>query len=83
MVYLMGAQDRKWDAEANARILADAEKIKSDSKKMQAARAAAKRMAVEDRKRLEGLEKIAKTPRKRQSKNPRKRQSKNPRKLTY
>ncbi len=52
------AADRKWEAESDARTLADAELIKADSKKLTAAKKAAVSMAKEKEKEVKVLKKI-------------------------
>lgn len=48
---ILNAQERKWQAEGDARTLAESEKIRLDKKRLKNATEAAKRMAEEDRKR--------------------------------
>jgi len=54
------ADQRKWQAEDDARALAAAEQIKADAARMGRARAAARRLLREEEKRLSGLRKITK-----------------------
>ena len=51
--------DAQWQAEEDARTLARAEEIKSNTGRMDRARAAAKEMLYEEEKRLIGLKKIS------------------------
>ena len=55
----IAAQDKKWEAESDARTLVEAEAIKSDPKKLNAAAKAAERMAVEEMKKAEAMKNIA------------------------
>lgn len=52
-------QDKKWEAESDARTLADADTIKKDSSRLKAATGAAKRMAGEEKAKMDSLRKIA------------------------
>ena len=56
----ISAQDKKWRAEDDARTLAEAERIKVDKSRMDAASTAAKRMADEEAERTQALRKVAK-----------------------
>jgi len=47
MVIAMTAQDRKWEAESDARTLMDSQVISGDKRRLSAAIKAAKRMAKE------------------------------------
>lgn len=52
-------QDRKWEAENDARTLTEADTIKKDSSRLRAASGAARRMAKEEKVRLDSLRKVA------------------------
>jgi len=60
MVIAMTAQDRKWEAESDARTLMDSQVISSDKKRLTAAVKAAKRMAAEKDKEAKAMKGIAK-----------------------
>ncbi|MDB4278440.1 hypothetical protein N9917_02420 [Deltaproteobacteria bacterium] len=51
--------DKQWEAQDDARTLARAEKIKASPKKMKAAQAQAKKMVAEEKKELQGLQRVA------------------------
>lgn len=55
----MTALDKKWQAEADARTLADADAIKETPTRMSAARGVAKRLADESQKQADGMKKVA------------------------
>ena len=55
----MTAQDKKWQAEQDARTLAEAEVVKRTPIRMRAATKAAKGMAEEERKKAVGMRKVA------------------------
>ena len=56
---LMTAQDKRWQAEDDARILADSERIKNDAERLTNAKAAAQRMADEEVERAKAMRKVA------------------------
>ncbi len=60
MVIAMTAQDRKWEAESDARTLMFSQVISSDKKRLTAAVKAAKRMAAEKSRRSKGNERYCK-----------------------
>ena len=60
MVTAMTAQDRKWEAESDARTLMDSQVISSDKKRLTAAVKAAKRMAAEKEKEARAMKGVAK-----------------------
>lgn len=51
--------EKKWRAESDARTLAEAEVIKADPKRMQAASESAKRLADEEKTREDAMKKVA------------------------
>ena len=51
--------EEDWEAESDARTLAEAEGIKAVPEKMKKAQAAAKRMLAEEKAKAEAMEKIA------------------------
>ena len=53
------AQDRQWQAESDARTLADADVIKETPTRMSAARGVAKKLAEESQKQADGMKKVA------------------------
>ena len=53
------ALDKKWEAENDARTLADADSIKLDGGRLKRAKQAAKRMAKEETARTNALRRIA------------------------
>ncbi len=53
------AQDKKWQAESDARTLSEAKIINDDEPRMQSAKVAAEEMAAEERERAEALEDVA------------------------
>ena len=59
------AQDKKWQAESDARTLAEAEEIKRSAGRQQAAKRQAKQMAKDVAKQVQNLKKVARpAPRK-------------------
>lgn len=58
----MNADERKWRARDDAHALAQAEEIKADPKRLEAARGAARDMVAEEQERLAGLKKAAGRP---------------------
>ena len=60
MVIAMTAQDRKWEAESDARTLMDSQVISSDKKRLTAAVKAAKRMAAEKAEEAKAMKGVAK-----------------------
>jgi hypothetical protein len=57
-------QDKKWQAEADARTLAEAEEIKRSASRRQAAVRQAKQLAKDAQKQVQNLKKVARAPRK-------------------
>jgi hypothetical protein len=55
----MTAQDKKWQAESDARTLMEADVVLADEKRAEAAKQAAKRLLKEKEVEVEGLKKIA------------------------
>lgn len=55
----MTAEDKKWQAEYDARTLAEAEAIKQDETRLNAAKEAAKTMVDEKQAEAEGMAKVA------------------------
>ncbi len=53
-------QEKKWQAESDARIIADAKAIMGDPARMKAAANAAKAMIPDKQKELKGLQQVAK-----------------------
>lgn len=53
------AQDKKWEAESDARTLAEAHAIKADKTRMKKASIAAKGMLEEKKNEVKGLAKVA------------------------
>lgn len=60
----MSAFDKMWEAERDAQSLANAEAIKTDGKRLKAAKTAAKRLVSEERKTAKEAEKRAKAMKK-------------------
>lgn len=56
----ISADEKRWRAESDARALAEANIIQSDSARLKAAQAAAKRMAAEQMKHASAIQKVAK-----------------------
>ena len=56
---VMTAEDKKWQAEQDARTLAEAEVIKGDEGRLMAAKGAAKEMADEKKEEAQAMSKIA------------------------
>ena len=54
------AQDKQWQRESDARTLAEAEEIKSNSSRMKGAKAEASKMAKEQEKKVKTLKKVSK-----------------------
>lgn len=52
-------QDKKWEAENDARTLAEADTIKKDNPRLRAASKAANRMAKDEKARVDSLRKVA------------------------
>ena len=59
MARVISAQDKKWQEESDAHVLADAEVIKSTPKRLAGARRGAKRLAAEQSKIAATLQKVA------------------------
>lgn len=55
----MSSEEKRWEAESDARTLARAEEIKADSKRVQKASQAAKKMALEASKEAASMQKVA------------------------
>jgi len=55
----MTAEDKKWRAESDARTLADAEAVKDDKERLEAAQEAAKAMVDEKNAEAAGMAKVA------------------------
>ncbi len=55
----ISADEKRWRAEEDARVLAEAEKIKTDQPRLDAAQTAAKRMAEEEAERAKAMRKVA------------------------
>lgn len=53
--------EKQWQAESDARTLAEAERIKSESSRLKNAQTAAKRMVNDQQKELQSLSKVAQT----------------------
>lgn len=53
------ADEKRWQAESDARTLSEAEIISDDENRMAAAKVAADRLAEEERKNAEALEKVS------------------------
>jgi hypothetical protein len=53
------SSDKEWQAECDARTLAEAEVIKSDSERMNRAQGAAAKMAKEEEKEKDAMKKVA------------------------
>ncbi len=62
MAEVMSAQDKKWQAESDAHTLAEAETIKADKPRTNRAKTAARKMATEQQKRANAMNKIAAKP---------------------
>ena len=60
MARSIGADEKKWQQEDDARILAEANTIKKDKKRLKGAIIGAKRMANEESKRLSSLRTVSK-----------------------
>lgn len=58
------AQDKKWQAESDARTLAEAEEIKRSASRRSAAKREARQMAKDVAKQVQNLKKVARAPRK-------------------
>lgn len=56
----MTAQDKKWQAQDDARTLAQANEVKSDTPRLKAAVKEAKIMVKDEQKRLTSISKVAK-----------------------
>lgn len=56
----LNADDKRWRAESDASMLAEVEEIQRDRPRLEAAKKAAKRLADEAEKRVQGLKKVAK-----------------------
>lgn len=63
MAITLSAEEKRWRAEDDARTLAEAERIKEDKARMDAAQAAAKKMAEEEEERIRAMRKIARSKR--------------------
>lgn len=59
MDYNMAEEEKRWQAESDARALAEAEVIRNDPDRLKAAQKAAKDMADEQKKDAEAMSKIA------------------------
>ena len=57
---VMSAQDKKWEAESDARTLAEAKVIAADKARLKAAAVAAKRMADDKMKEARAMKQVAK-----------------------
>ena len=55
----ISADEKRWQAEADARTLAEAETIKQDNKRLMEAQTAAKKMADEEAERAKAMRKVA------------------------
>lgn len=55
----ISADEKKWRAQDDARMLAEAEQIKQDQTRLDAARQAAKEMADEETERAKAMRKVA------------------------
>lgn len=53
------ADEKRWQAESDARTLSEAKIISDDENRLSAAKTAAERLAEEERKRAEALEKVS------------------------
>lgn len=58
----LDAQEKEWQRESDARTLAEAEQIKSDTGRMRGATKEAKKMAKKDEERARAMKKVAKIP---------------------
>lgn len=56
----MSADEKKWQAESDARTLSEAEAIKLDEKRMDAAQKAAQRLQEEKQAEADGMRRVAK-----------------------
>lgn len=56
----MSVEDKKWQAQSDARTLAEAEVIKGDPERLKAAQEAAVKLAEESREEAEGMSMVAK-----------------------
>ena len=56
-------QDKKWQAESDARTLAEAEEIKRSASRRTAAKREARQMAKDVAKQVQNLKKVARAPR--------------------
>ncbi len=61
MASALSADEKRWRAESDARTLAESNVISTDSARLKAAQAAAKRMAVEQERQASSMQKVAKT----------------------
>lgn len=61
MASALSADEKRWRAESDARTLAESNVISTDSARLKAAQAAAKRMAAEQIKQANAIQKVAKT----------------------
>lgn len=55
----ISADEKRWQAEDDARAMAQAEEVKADKARLDAAQQAAKRMADEETKRAQAMRKVA------------------------
>ncbi len=55
----LSANEKRWQAESDAHTLAEAERIKEDKSRLDAAAEAAKRMAEEETERAKAMRKVA------------------------
>ncbi len=53
------ADEKRWQAESDARSLSEAKIISDDEKRLAAAKVAAERLAEEERERAEAMEKVS------------------------
>jgi hypothetical protein len=60
---VLSPDERKWQAENDARTLAEAEQIKEDKTRLEAAQSAAKRMLEEEEERTRAMRKVARKKR--------------------
>jgi len=60
MARAITAEDKRWEAESDARTLMDSQVISSDKKRLAAAVKAAKRMAAEKEKEVKAMKGVAK-----------------------
>ena len=59
MPVALSADEKRWQAEHDARTLAEAEQIKQDEKRLADAQTAAKRMADEEAEKAKAMRKVA------------------------